>query len=89
MKGATVRAFDPRANDTARAILPSSVTFAEDPTEACCRANAVALLTERTDIVEADWRTSRHPWSHLGSCSTAGMPSIPSRCYGWDSSTLA
>ena len=56
-EGATVRAFDPRANDTARAILPSSVTFAEYPTEACCRANAVALLTERTDIVEADWRT--------------------------------
>ena len=55
--GATVQAFDPRANDTAGEVLPSSVKFVGDPVKACCGANVVALLTEWTDIVEADWHT--------------------------------
>ncbi len=54
-EGATVRAFDPQANGAARALLPSSVVFAEGPVEACYRANAVVLLTEWGEIVEADW----------------------------------
>ena len=55
--GAFVQAFDPRANEAARALLPHSVAFTDSPTEACCGAHAVALLTEWTDIVEADWET--------------------------------
>ena len=55
--GATVRAFDPQAAGNARALLPESVVFVETPGEACCGAQAVALLTEWTDIVNADWET--------------------------------
>ena len=54
-EGTTVRAFDPQANGAARVLLPSSVIFAEGPVEACYRANAVVLLTEWGEIVEADW----------------------------------
>ena len=55
-EGAIVRAFDPQANGPARALLPSSVTFADSPMEACYGAHAVVLLTEWAGIVEADWR---------------------------------
>ena len=55
-EGATVQAFDPRANEAARRVLPSTVMFSEDPVQACSGANAALLMTEWTDIVEADWR---------------------------------
>ena len=55
-EGATVQAFDPRANEAARRVLPSTVLFAEDPVQACSGANAALLMTEWADIVEADWR---------------------------------
>ena len=55
-EGATVQAFDPRANEAARPVLPATVTFVEDPVKACYGANAIALLTEWADIVQADWR---------------------------------
>lgn len=56
-EGATVRAFDPQANDAARNVLPSEVIFAGNPVQACFGANAVVLLTEWEEIVEADWRS--------------------------------
>ena len=54
-QGAQVKAFDPRANEAAREVLSSPVTFADDPVSACHGANAVALMTEWRDIVGADW----------------------------------
>lgn len=55
--GTTVQAFDPRANEAARRVLPAAVMFAEDPVQACYGANGVVLLTEWADIVEADWES--------------------------------
>lgn len=54
-EGATVRAFDPRANDSARMLLPEEVLFVDEPSEAAGGAQAVILLTEWPDIVETDW----------------------------------
>ena len=63
--GATVKTFDPRANGSARAALPSSVVFAETPMGAGTGAHAVVVLTEWPEIVSADWNgiasTMRHP----------------------------
>ena len=53
--GALVRAFDPQANETARPHLPASVRLADDPLEATRGAQAVALMTEWSEITDADW----------------------------------
>ena len=54
-EGASVRAFDPQANEAARRLLPPAVKFVETPSEACSGAHAVVLLTEWPEIVAADW----------------------------------
>ena len=56
-EGAAVRAFDPQANEKARSLLPSSVAFVDDATEACYGAHAAVVLTEWSDIVQTDWET--------------------------------
>ncbi len=53
--GATVRAFDPKANDDARRLMPGSVELVDRPEEAAQGAQALALLTEWPEIVDADW----------------------------------
>ena len=55
--GASVRAYDPQAQDRARRHLPSSVTPAENPEAATKGAQAVVLMTEWDQIVNADWET--------------------------------
>ena len=64
-EGATVRAFDPQANGPAGRLLPASVDFAGSPEEAVRGAQALILLTEWPEIVEADWAAMagamRHP----------------------------
>ena len=55
-EGADVSAYDPQANETARPRLPPSVRLAGDPVEAGDRAQAMVLLTEWRQIVDADWR---------------------------------
>lgn len=60
-RGARVQAFDPRARETARAVLPSTVQFMNSTEQACLGAHAVTLLTEWDDFSRADWESiSRH-----------------------------
>ena len=54
-QGARVRAFDPQANASARKVLPPSVDFAESSEETAAGAQALVLLTEWAEIVQADW----------------------------------
>ena len=53
--GALVNAFDPQANETARPHLPASVRLTDDPLEATRGAQAVALMTEWSEITGVDW----------------------------------
>ena len=55
-RGADVRAFDPQANEAARAVLSLPIVFANSTSEACVGAHAVAVLTEWAEIVESDWQ---------------------------------
>ena len=53
--GAQVWAHDPQANETAREHLPADVRLVSSAVEAANRAEAVVLLTEWEQIVDADW----------------------------------
>ncbi|MXY21432.1 MAG: UDP-glucose/GDP-mannose dehydrogenase family protein [Dehalococcoidia bacterium] len=55
-EGVEVQAFDPRASQTAARELPSSTQIVEDPVEASAGAQALVLLTEWEEIVNADWK---------------------------------
>ena len=54
-EGISVKAFDPRANESASTMLPAEVLFVDRPAEAAQGAQAMMLLTEWPDIVETDW----------------------------------
>lgn len=54
-EGARVRAFDPQAMGAARRLLPPNVVLAASPEDAAQGAEALLLLTEWDEIVEADW----------------------------------
>ena len=53
--GAKVRAYDPQAAEAARKLLPERVGLVDTPEEAANDAQALLLLTEWTEIIEADW----------------------------------
>ena len=54
-EGAEVCAYDPQAIETARPNLPSSVHLVDDPLEAADRAQALVLVTEWDQVVNAHW----------------------------------
>ncbi len=54
-EGAKVRAFDPEAGGLAKEQLPSLAQVVDGVEEATAGAQAVCLLTEWDEIVEADW----------------------------------
>ena len=56
-EGVEVRAFNPYANDTGRPHLPPFVELVDDPVEAANRAQALVLMTEWDEIVNADWQS--------------------------------
>jgi UDPglucose 6-dehydrogenase len=56
--GATVRAYDPIAEDEARKLMPG-VTFAESALEAVEGADALILVTEWPEFNELDWNAVR------------------------------
>ena len=64
-RGVKVRAFDPKATGPARGLLPPSVDFVDTAEEAAGYAQALILLTEWKEIVQADWAAMvakmRHP----------------------------
>lgn len=54
-EGVRVLAFDPQANGTARRQLPAAVRLTDSPVEAAEGTQAVVLLTEWPQIVQAEW----------------------------------
>ena len=54
-EGVQVLAFDPQANDAARLQVPGAVRMAGSPVEAAEGTQAVVLLTEWPQIVNAEW----------------------------------
>ena len=54
-EGARVRAYDPQAIETARPHLPPAVELVDDPLEVADRAQALVLVTEWDQVVNADW----------------------------------
>ena len=54
-RGAKVRAFDPQASPPARELLPPGVEFVDEVEETAACAQALILLTEWEEIVQADW----------------------------------
>ena len=54
-QGARIRAYDPQAAEAARKLLPERVGLVDAPEEAADGAQALLLLTEWAEIVDADW----------------------------------
>ncbi len=54
-EGVSVSAFDPQANETARAQLSRDVRIVDDPQDAAKGAQALVLMTEWPQFVDADW----------------------------------
>ena len=54
-EGASVAAYDPRANANAARELPPAVRLADSPEDAAQGAQAAALLTEWPQLVDAGW----------------------------------
>ena len=54
-RGVKVKAFDPQATACAHELLPSDVHFAETAEQTADGAHALMLLTEWSEIVQADW----------------------------------
>ena len=55
-EGVEVQAYDPRASQTAARELPPSTRIVDNPLEASAGAQALVLLTEWEEIVNADWK---------------------------------
>ena len=58
-EGVEVQAFDPQASQTAAHELPPSTRIVDHPVEASAGAQALVLLTEWEEIVNADWEGHR------------------------------
>jgi UDPglucose 6-dehydrogenase len=54
-EGATVRAYDPKAMEKARAVLPN-VTYCADAYEAAAGADAILIVTEWDEFRQVDWQ---------------------------------
>ena len=54
--GAKVRVYDPKAMQTAAKAVPSAVRMSCDLEECADYAQALVLMTEWPEIVEADWQ---------------------------------
>ncbi len=55
-EGARLRVYDPAAMENARHLLPPGVTFAPDIYSATAGTNAVILVTEWQEFIQADWK---------------------------------
>ncbi|MGH9662131.1 MAG: UDP-glucose dehydrogenase family protein [Bryobacteraceae bacterium] len=60
-EGATVAAYDPRAIDEARAVLPpsSSMVYCASAEEAAAGADALVVFTEWREFLDRDWERIR------------------------------
>jgi UDPglucose 6-dehydrogenase len=57
-EGATIRAYDPKAMEKARAVVPN-VTYCGDAYEAAAGADAILIVTEWDEFCEMDWQRLR------------------------------
>lgn len=57
-EGAVVRAYDPKATDKARAVLPE-VAYCSTPYESAEAADAVVIVTEWEEFRHVDWKRLR------------------------------
>lgn len=55
-EGARLRVYDPAAMENARPFLPKNAMFASDIYSATAGANAVVLVTEWQEFIQADWQ---------------------------------
>lgn len=62
--GATVKAFDPEAIDTTKAVFGDSITYAEDPYDVLEGADALAVLTEWHEFRRPDFLRIKELLSH-------------------------
>jgi len=56
-EGVKLRIYDPKAMENARPFLPTDITFAPDLHSATTGANAVVLVTEWQEFIQADWQS--------------------------------
>ena len=56
-EGVKLRIYDPKAMENARPLLPTDITFAPDLHSATTGANAVVLVTEWQEFIQADWQS--------------------------------
>jgi len=57
-EGAEVRAYDPKANEKARAVLPE-IQYCSTPSDAAQGAEAILLVTEWEEFRQVDWQKIR------------------------------
>ncbi len=55
-EGARLRVYDPVAMENAKPLLPSGIVFTPDIYSAAADANAVILVTEWQEFIQADWQ---------------------------------
>jgi UDPglucose 6-dehydrogenase len=54
-EGAIVCAYDPKATEKAKAVLPN-VTYCADPYQAAAGADAILIVTEWDEFRQMDWK---------------------------------
>ncbi len=57
--GSVLKAYDPVANDRARAVLPASVTYCDSAMEAAEGADAIVIVTEWSEFKDLDFERLR------------------------------
>jgi len=55
-EGAKLRVYDPAAMENARPLLPPGIVFAPDVYSTTSGANAIILVTEWQEFIQADWQ---------------------------------
>jgi UDPglucose 6-dehydrogenase len=56
-EGASLRVYDPAAMENARSFLPPETIFSSGVYSAAAGANAIVLVTEWKEFIQADWST--------------------------------
>jgi len=57
-EGATIKAFDPVANEKARLVVPD-INYCADPYQAAMEADAILIVTEWDEFRQVDWKRIR------------------------------
>ena len=79
-RGATVRAYDPEAAETARRLFGDRIALCEKSYDALDGADALAIVTEWNEFREPDFSEDASADASRRSCSTAATSTRPSTC---------